>query len=643
MKKNWDLLLNFWQYRKSKFFLRMKISMILLLVGVMHLSANTFSQTKVSLNMKDATVQEVFSNLEKMTNYTFLYKLDLVNKCGKVNVDATDQDFSQLLLELLNPLGLSFTIDDQVVVITASKAKDDVEKELTIKGRVFMKDSTGVPGATVILKGTSTGVITNMAGEFTITIPYTESPVLIFSFLGMKTREVRYVGQKEMMVLMEEDVKAMDEVIVTGYQRIRKSDMVGSTNSVKREDLFFNGTNSIEQMLQGKLPGMVVMNTSGLVGKRQKVRVRGTSTLLGNQEPVWVVDGIIQEDPLPFKTRELDALGNISQDNFDMVKDFVGNAISWLNPNDIQDITVLKDASATAIYGVKAANGVIVITTKKGERGRLSLNYSGNFSVGEKLNYDKLEIMNSKQRVDLSREAYERGAQVPNDKIGYIGLALAYQRGEISYDEFDRGAKALESVNTNWFDVLYQTPFSHSHSLSFSGGNENSTYYASLGYSSNQNTAKGNSQTSYTGRLNLSSTFWNKLRLNVSLSGSHTETKAFANGVDPFNYAINANRAIACYEEDGSLFYYASGDDGYDYNILNELKYSVPANSTVVGVKARVVKIGGERVSTTPSFDLDQIHMPDPVAQELCQLTRRVYENEQRIRKAEEDAREYDE
>mgnify|MGYP002270943414 CR=1 FL=1 len=227
-----------------------------------------------------------------------------------------------------------------------------------------------------------------------------------------------------------------------------------------------------------------------------------------------------------------------------MIKNFVGGAIAWLNPNDIQDITVLKDASSTAIYGVKAANGVIVITTKKGERGRLSLNYSGNYSVGEKLNYDKLEIMNSKQRVDLSREAYERGAQVPNDKIGYIGLALAYQRGEISYDEFDRGAKALESVNTNWFDVLYQTPFSHSHSLSFSGGNNNSTYYASLGYSNNQNTAKGNSQTSYTGRLNLSSTFWNKLRLNVSLSGSHTETKAFANGVDPFNYAINANNRL---------------------------------------------------------------------------------------------------
>ena len=257
-------------------------------------------------------------------------------------------------------------------------------------------------------------------------------------------------------------------MVVTGYQAVKKKAMVGSYSKVDADELVMTGSQTLEQMLQGKLPGVMVINQSGLTGTRQKVRVRGTSTLVGNADPVWVVDGIIQQDPLPFSASELT---NIGDDNIDMIKNFVGGAIAWLNPNDIQDITVLKDASSTAIYGVKAANGVIVITTKKGERGRLSLNYSGNYSVGEKLNYDKLEIMNSKQRVDLSREAYERGAQVPNDKIGYIGLALAYQRGEISYDEFDRGAKALESVNTNWFDVLYQTPFSHSHSLSFSGGN----------------------------------------------------------------------------------------------------------------------------------------------------------------------------
>lgn len=135
------------------------------------------------------------------------------------------------------------------------------------------------------------------------------------------------------------------------------------------DELVMTGSQTLEQMLQGKLPGVMVINQSGLTGTRQKVRVRGTSTLVGNADPVWVVDGIIQQDPLPFSTSELT---NIGDDNMDMIKNFVGGAIAWLNPNDIQDITVLKDASSTAIYGVKAANGVIVITTKKGERGRLS-------------------------------------------------------------------------------------------------------------------------------------------------------------------------------------------------------------------------------------------------------------------------------
>ena len=488
---------------------------------------------------------------------------------------------------MLRPLGLSFTIDDQVVVITASKAKDDVEKELTIKGRVFMKDSTGVPGATVILKGTSTGVITNMAGEFTITIPYTESPVLIFSFLGMKTREVRYVGQKEMMVLMEEDVKAMDEVIVTGYQRIRKSDMVGSTNSVKREDLFFNGTNSIEQMLQGKLPGMVVMNTSGLVGKRQKVRVRGTSTLLGNQEPVWVVDGIIQEDPLPFKTRELDALGNISQDNFDMVKDFVGNAISWLNPNDIEDITVLKDASATVMYGVKAANGVILIKTKQGQAGRMSVNYSGDISITPRLTYEKMNLMNSKERVDVSREIYERGLTSDNrplELIGYEGALGRYLAKEISYDEFNDEVKKLESTNTDWFKLLFRNSVSMNHSLSISGGTDKISYYGSVNATINRGTSIGNESTSYSAAIGINAKFGEKVNLGLRINGSTSETDGYYQ-VDPYNYASTTSRVIPCFENGEKFFY--KDKSGYLYNILHEISMTGNTNTNrSMGVSA---------------------------------------------------------
>lgn len=214
---------------------------------------------------------------------------------------------------------------------------------------------------------------------------------LICYFLssGEDRKEVVWKGQKDLVVVLEDDSREMEEVVVTGYQTVKKSNMAGSVSTVKGEDLVITGTESLEQMLQGKLPGVVITNQNGMVGTRQKVRVRGTSTLLGSQEPVWVVDGIIQEDPLPFKAEELTLFGH-DPDNFDIIRNFVGSAISWLNPSDIKDVTVLKDASSTAIYGVKAAKGVIVITTKKGETGRLSVGYSGNFSIGSKVTYDKL-------------------------------------------------------------------------------------------------------------------------------------------------------------------------------------------------------------------------------------------------------------
>ena len=603
MKKNWINRRGVPIHVLKKVFLMMKLTFLLTVVLQVSTWATGFSQeNRVSLQMKDVSLETIILELREQTGIRFFYSIDKIKAIEHLSIDVKNEVLKDVLSRLLEGTGLTYTLLDDVIVIKDLVVNQDpVRIFIRLKGWVVDEKKRAMPGVTVKLSGTSLGTATDAKGWFSLQLPVPEGR-LEFSFVGFATQIVDFsvrTARDTMRVVLKEDLIKMDEVVVTGYQAVKKKAMAGSYSKVDADELVMTGSQTLEQMLQGKLPGVMVINQSGLTGTRQKVRVRGTSTLVGNADPVWVVDGIIQQDPLPFSTSELT---NIGDDNMDMIKNFVGGAIAWLNPNDIQDITVLKDASATAIYGVKAANGVIVITTKKGERGRLSLNYSGNFSVGEKLNYDKLEIMNSKQRVDLSREAYERGAQVPNDKIGYIGLALAYQRGEISYDEFDRGAKALESVNTNWFDVLYQTPFSHSHSLSFSGGNENSTYYASLGYSSNQNTAKGNSQTSYTGRLNLSSTFWNKLRLNVSLSGSHTETKAFANGVDPFNYAINANRAIACYEEDGSLFYYASGDDGYDYNILNELKYSGNENrsrSLNLSVDARWTILEGFVFSTT--------------------------------------------
>lgn len=574
MKKNCDLGLYLPRWLK-KILLVMRITGILCLVCVMHLSAAVYSQTaRINLKMKDATIEQVLNRIAESTKMDFFYSNSKIDVSKKVNVDFFDATLEEALRTIFKGSDVKFEIADNFVVIHYVRAlvAADTLKKISVAGTV--KDSKGgvLPGVTIQVKGTTIGFTTDIDGKFHFELPKRDSLVLVFSYVGFQKQEVCLKkDNKSLHVVMKNDLTEIDEVVVTGYQAVRKKAMAGSVYNLSASDLVMNGVSTVEQMLQGQIPGVMIMNTSGLTGTRQKVRVRGTSTLIGNAEPVWVVDGIIQQDPLPFKVNEL---ADISDDNIDMIKNFVGGAIAWLNPQDIADITVLKDASATAIYGVKAANGVIVITTKKGERGRLSLSYSGNFTMGERLNYNRMELMNSQERVALSREAYERGAKVRNESIGYTGLALAFQRREISLDEFNREAKKMETENTDWFDILYQTPFSQSHTVSVSGGDEHSSYYASLGYSSNENTAKGNEQTSYTARLNINSTFWNKLNISVSLAGSHTETDAFATGVEPFNYAIKTSRVIPCFDEDGGLFFYKDKNSGYNYNILNELQYS---------------------------------------------------------------------
>ena len=560
MKKVWDLLLNFWQHRKSKFFLCMKISMILLLVGVMHLSASTFSQTKVSLNMKDATVKEIFSSLEKITNYTFLYKLDLVDKCGKVDIDAMDKDFNQLLDDLLRPLGLSFKIDDRVVVITV-REEDEKKDMVIIKGIVKDEKGQSLPGVTIVLKGTSVGVASDMEGKFTLSAPKQENLKLLFSFVGMKTKEIDWKGEKMLNVVLEEDSKQMEEVVVTGYQTVNRRDMVGSYTTVRADDILMPAYTSIDKMLQGQVAGMVVMNTSSRVGTSPKIKIRGTTTILGNQAPIWVVDGIIQEDPI-----ELDATTYKTQD----LETIIGSQVSWLNPMDIETITVLKDASATAIYGSKASNGVIVITTKKGKADRLTINYSGNVSINSKPNYGQFNYMNSQERIVFSQEAFNAGAfyqQVPlMQPYTYEGAMQMYLQGELSHDEFNQRKAYLETINTDWFDLLTQSAVSQNHNVSVSGGSEKVTYNVSAGYSNSLGQEIGNSSEKLTGRLSVDVRLRENLRLNVTMNGNTGTNKAFGEGVNPMGYATSTSRAIPAYDENGDPLFYRERVSGYIYN-----------------------------------------------------------------------------
>lgn len=553
----------------------MRIFLFLTLVFVLQVKGEAWCQNQlISLKMKGCNVEEFLREVRKQTGVRFIYKSDFVSGLPRFDVDVKENKLTEVLDEVFNGTKVRCLYEDDVVILTQEQEQG---KSVKITGKVTDFTNHPLPGVTVLVKGSRYGVSTDEMGRYSIEVPVVDGLVLVFSFVGMESGEVKYAGKTTIDVTLKEKTAEIDEVVVTGYQTVKKRSMAGSVSTVRAEDLVINGSQTLEAALQGKLPGVMIINQSGLTGTRQKVRVRGTATLMGNPSPVWVVDGIIQEDPLPFDPNRLTDIGG---DNMDMIKDFVGSAISWLNPSDIDNISVLKDASSTAIYGVKAANGVIVINTKKGQRGRMAVGYNGNFSVSSRMNYNKLELMNSKERVAVSREAYEKGSLWAEESpIGYAALAVAYQRREISYEDFCAQVKDLETNNTDWFDILFRVPFSHSHSINVSGGGDKTTYRASFGVSQNDNTAIGNDQSSYNGNLSVSTVFRDQLTVSFSLAGSLAKTNGFV-GTDPFGYANGTNRAIPCYNEDGSLYYYPKGAINTEYNILNELANSGNRNTT---------------------------------------------------------------
>ena len=582
MKKNpflkWKRLL-----KCKGFFHVVSLTLILTLGSLAGYGAKVVLDT-VSLNLKEVKLERFVEVMKQKTGLNFLYNSLLFKDAKTVTVEAKGENWEAVLKRVLEKEGFTYDLKDDIVVIkrkVESNTRQVSDPSNVVKGKIVDSNKEPLPGVTILLKGTSVGTVTDSKGDFSIRVPQGVDS-LIVSFVGMQTTYLKLEKNKfEYTVVMKEDMTQLGEVVITGYQEFDRSRMAGSVSSIKAEDLHFNGTNTLEQALQGRLPGVVITNTSGLVGVRQKTRVRGTSTLLGSQEPIWVVDGIIQEDPLPFDTKTLSSVGDINSDNFDYIRNFVGSSISWLNPNDIESITVLKDASSTAIYGVRAANGVIVIKTKRGKTRRASITYSVSLNVAEQVTYDKLELMNSKERVDVSREIFQRGltATWTNNNIGYAGVLNQYLNKEITAEQFERQVAKLETTNTDWFDILFRNPFSHNHSISVSGGSEDVRYYTSLSYSSTKGTAVGNDNESYGANVGVDMTVTDKFRASFTLAGSHGTTKGFTI-VSPYEYATKTNRAIAAYEDNGDLSYYQK-ESGFLFNVINERDESGTSNKTL--------------------------------------------------------------
>ncbi|MFV0291204.1 MAG: SusC/RagA family TonB-linked outer membrane protein [Mangrovibacterium sp.] len=534
---------------------------------------------KVTLSKGSQTILAAFEAIEKQLGMTVAFNETTLDVNQTIVVDVFDDPLSLALVKILRDKQASYKIQgNQIIIVPLPK------KSITVTGTVI-DSSTGItiPGASVIVKGSMIGSVTNNNGEYRIALPVMRDYILTFSFIGYKSQDVKVNEDKEnLQIMLEPAVQQVEEVVATGYQVIDKRILTSAVSSIKSEELDMKNALTVDQMLEGKAVGLEVTNISSTPGAAAKIRVRSSNTFTGNQSPLWVIDGVIYEDPVPLSNDDINSFDNVN---------LIGNALTGINPQDIQSIDVLKDASATAIYGVRAAGGVISITTKRGSEGAPKLAYSFNGSFVQAPSYKDFNLMNSKDRIDVSREmasrnlGYSSNSYYENsDRIGYEGALMDYwDSGD--FNAFQKQVSNLETLNADWFGELYSPAYNQAHSLNVSGGNKTSRYYTSLGYDKQDGTETGISIDRITARANVDFDLRKNITLSLKINGSVQEAAYNHSSINLFDEAYYNSRTVPIYNEDGSYFFQqrllstSTGSIKTDatygrYNILNEIENS---------------------------------------------------------------------
>lgn len=448
-----------------------------------------------------------------------------------------------------------------------------VSRLTDVKGKVT--DETGEPliGVTVYVKGTSHGTMTDLDGNYTIRNVSNEV-TLLFSCLGYESVEVK-VKSINIDVVMREEASRLDEVVVTGYQEKEIRKMTGSVAVVSSRELKDAPLAGADKLLQGKLAGVNVQAVSGRPGESAKIRIRGTSSITGNSDPLWVVDGVPLQKDIPSQGSTYVRSGDFSR--------IFANGIGGINPKDIASISVLKDASAAAIYGSQAAGGVIVITTRRGEKGRLRVDYSGTVSLQTRPQRSA-NLMNSAEKIAWEDELYNEFTMDPegsHNRIGIVGMVRSGYRGEgVDFAGWDKERQnayleGLAANTTDWFESLFRTTVSNSHYLSLSGGSDKSTYFISGGYSKNNGMVVKTDYDSYTASAKISCTPISKISFGLNSDFSYQKANAPSYNVDMFRYAYFANPYERVYNEDGS---YAADNTYFALAKMNGSYSSLPPN-----------------------------------------------------------------
>ncbi|WBL23009.1 SusC/RagA family TonB-linked outer membrane protein [Zunongwangia sp. HRR-M8] len=558
-----------------KFNYTLKLSLITILFSVLSVQAKASSQSvKISIDEHQISLKKLFNKIERITDYSFLYHVGDIDLSQKVDVEAKDEPLEDILTEVFSATGIDYSLNDTQIILKPSKPsvestttnlRETKNLQSLVSGRITNVDGEPLMGVTVRIKDKNRGVITDENGKYAITAAIGE--ILEYSSIGYEKASVKVSNTDPLDIVMKESVNGLDAVQVTAYGKTSKRFNTGNITTITGEEIQKSPVTNVLEAVQGKVPGVYIQQTNGQPGSPVSIQMRGLNSISvnPNTQPLVIIDGV----QYPY--------GNLptTQGTGTLTG---GNALNFIDPNSIKNINFLKDADATAIYGSRGSNGVILITTKKGRVGKAQISFSSRNGVS--FRGRSPELLNTNEYLNLRREAIENAGLTP-------------QASDWDLERWD------PNNETDWTDYFLDgAAFTTANNVSYSGGSENVSYLVRANYNSQENIQNANGKNETGGvhfNLNVNS---NDRKFSLGLTGTYNTTK---NTVVPFNnsFLLTAPNGPQLYNEDGSLNWTDYNAGGYrNPASIYELVHENKTDNFISNVNLKYIPVKGLEIST---------------------------------------------
>ncbi|WP_423130035.1 TonB-dependent receptor [Gaoshiqia sp. Z1-71] len=480
------------------------------------IASGSYSQNKTfTMSRENVQIKDVLREIEDQSGYFFIYNNEFVDVYQRINLQVKEQTIDKLLDQIFNGQHVKYSIDERKIILSSSSSVLSSQQNRPVTGKVTDASGMPLPGVTVVVKGTTIGAITDSEGNFSLSNA-APSGVLVFSFVGMKSLEIPVGSQTAVTVSLSEETVGIEEVVAIGYGTMKKSDLTGSVTSLRTENLNKGVKASLNQLLSGRAAGVRIIQNSNEPGGGITVNIRGAGSITAGSQPLYVVDGLPIDNTAPITA---------SGRNY-VSSNTVRSPLNSINPADIESIEILKDASATAIYGSRGANGVVMITTKKGSSKGMKVNYAGEYGLQSVVK--KLRVFTADEYMSVLNEIIDAGGGTAAERVTEI-----------------------QDGGTDWQDEIYRANAQiQNHNLALSGGNNKSSYFVGLNYFDQQGVVKTSSLKRYTARVNMTSEISEKFNFGLNMSTSYIQDDFAAEG-NGFNE--NSGAIYAAFNFDPTL------------------------------------------------------------------------------------------